>query len=47
MHSSTEYRAVPKSRVSSLYLDMLGGENGMRDTMVEWMEFTLFFITYV
>jgi hypothetical protein len=34
------------SRVSSLYLGTLGEENGMRETRVEWMEFSCLLITY-
>jgi len=33
--------------VSSLYLGTLGGENGMRDTRVEWTEFAWLLITHV
>jgi hypothetical protein len=33
------------SRVSSLYLGTLGGEKGMRDTRVEWTEFTWLLIS--
>jgi hypothetical protein len=33
--------------VSSLYLGTLGGENGLRDTRVEWTEFTWLLITHV
>ena len=35
------------SRVSSLYLSTFGGEKGMRETRVEWTEFTWLLITFV
>ena len=35
------------SWVSSLYLGTVGGEKGMRQTRVEYTQFTVFFITYV